>query len=154
MVEPVIVEGEWRPQSRYGSHFKLFINGECRIDYEVGNLFQEGRVTMNGRAHRMRYRYIRNTLICESSGAKLGLASLNFFGWHIEVPKRSRLQVNQFRVWDESTGIPEILYEVSHGRIPLDTVRFRALDGPDFSIISVLAFETIRRITYVDVPRD
>jgi hypothetical protein len=72
MVEPVIVEGEWRPESRDGSHFKLFINGECRIDYAVGNLFQEGRVTMNGQAHRMRYRYIRNTLICEVRGRNWG----------------------------------------------------------------------------------
>jgi hypothetical protein len=153
VVDPVIIEGEWRPQNRHVSHFKLFVEDECLIDYEVGFLFRNGRATMNGREHRMLYRYIRNTLVCGSSGKRLGSARLNFFGWHVEVPNRARLQVNPYRVWDEKSGISEILYEVSHARFPLESMKFRALGSPDFLVISILAFETIRRITYVDVPR-
>jgi hypothetical protein len=154
MVDPVIIEGEWRPQNRYVSHFKLFVQDECLIDYEVGFLFRDGRAAIKGTEHRMIYRYVRNTLVCDSSGEKLGSACLNFFGWHLDVPNRLRLQVNPYRVWDEKSGVSEILYEVSHGRFPLQSVKFRALDGPDFLVISVLAFETIRRITYVDAPQD
>jgi hypothetical protein len=135
-------------------HFKLFVQDECLIDYEVGFVFGTGRVAMNGREHRMLHRYIKNTLVCDSSGEKLGTARLNFFGWHVEVPNRSRLQVNRYRVWDEKTGVSEILYQDLHGIVPLESVKFRALDGPDFLTISVLAFESLRRISYVDVARD
>jgi hypothetical protein len=45
----------------------------------------------------------------------------------------------------------EMVFEVSQGRFPLEKVKVRMLERPDVLVLSALAFETIRRITHVDV---
>jgi hypothetical protein len=149
MAEPVIIEGEWRAQSR--SHFQFFVQDHCLIDYRPGILFGSGQFQIKDRPCRILHRFVRNTLICETTRHKLGVASLDFFGWHIDIPGRPRIQVGHYRLWNEKNGMSEMVFEVSQGRFPLEKVKVRMLERPDVLVLSALAFETIRRITHVDV---
>jgi hypothetical protein len=154
MEETAIIEGVWRTetatwtQAWAWSGFKLFIQDECVIAYELGTLLKPGRFSMGGKTYRLDRWPWRYTLVLEEADQIVGSCALSIGGWHMELADGSRFRVDSYRVWEEQSELTRLAFETLPGSFWKASIQMRALEGPNFLILSALGFDAFRRLNF------